>query len=114
MRNPKSRLRLQPSRGSSGSSASGGNSSLASPSPTTPPPIGGTGGYFGRGTKLGNRRDSLSQAIRDGFTLQGEMGMEVTEEEKKEKSGEPSEAIKRVVTRRGNLLVGFPTHSGSV
>jgi len=54
---------------------------------------------------MGMRRDSLSQAIRDSFSLQGEEGMEAGEEEKKDTGTEPSEAIKRVVTRRGNLLV---------
>ncbi|KAF8418488.1 hypothetical protein EV426DRAFT_707619 [Tirmania nivea] len=111
MRNPKGRLRLGPSRGSGSSgSGSGSNSRLASPSPTTPPPMGisggggGGGGYFGRGVGIGRRRDSLSQAIRDSFSLQGEEGIGTDEEEKKDVGTEPSEAIKRVVTRRGNLL----------
>ncbi|RPB28515.1 hypothetical protein L211DRAFT_845559 [Terfezia boudieri ATCC MYA-4762] len=106
MRNPKSRLRLKPVRGSA---FSGSNSGLASPSPTTPPPIGvggSGGGYFGRvaqlGIGMGKRGDSLSQAIRDSFSLQGEEGIGLDEEEKK--GTEPSEAVKRVVTRRGNLL----------
>jgi len=108
MRNPKSRLRLKPVRGRSGS-----NSGLASPSPTTPPPMGvggggggGGGGYFGKGAQLGigmgGRGDSLSQVVRDSFS---EEGMGADEEEKQDVGTEPSEAVKRVVTRRGNLLV---------
>ncbi|KAF8474931.1 hypothetical protein BDZ91DRAFT_712023 [Kalaharituber pfeilii] len=102
MRNPKSRHRLKPSRNSS-SSASASNSSLASPSPTTPPTMGGPmgNGYFGRPSG----RDSLSQAIRDTFTLSGGLaGSTKSDDDRKEEGPESNDPIKRVVTRRGNLL----------
>ena len=102
MRNPKGGLRLRPSRNNS----AGPSSPLASPSPITPPSIGGPGsGYFCRGTQsvLEKRKDSLSQEIRDTFTLHG--GMAPSEDESKELGQESNDPIKRVVSRRGNLLV---------
>ena len=133
MRNPKSRLRLK-SRGAaagggSSSSASASNSSLASPSPTTPPTttmLAATGGsgYFGR-AEFGKRRDSLSRAIREAFTLNnidggiagggggdasvggirgGEAGGGKSDDDRNE-NGDSHDPVKRVVTRRGNLLV---------
>lgn len=103
MRNPKGGLRLRLSRNSS----AGPSSPLASPSPITPPSIGGPGGsgYFSKGIPsiIEKRKDSLSQEIRDTFTLHG--GMAPGEDELKEQGQESNDPIKRVVSRRGNLLV---------
>ncbi|KAF3917829.1 hypothetical protein ABW20_dc0105227 [Dactylellina cionopaga] len=90
----------------SSSSASASSTSLASPSPTTPPngeikKSGAvSGGYFGSqlNEMLVQRRQSISQAMKKIGFLGGsgasEDGM----------SGKESDAVRRPVVRRGNLL----------
>lgn len=89
MRNPKTRMRMQPSRGSSSSASS---MSLTSPSPgTTPVTASDTS------MESVSRRNSLSRAIQDSFNLNGL-------HEGNEEEAQKKDPVKRVVTRRGNLL----------
>ncbi|KAF3936829.1 hypothetical protein ABW19_dt0204515 [Dactylella cylindrospora] len=103
------RLRGKGSSRQSSSSASASSTSLASPSPTTPPngetkKPSGTGGYFGSqlGDMLAQRRQSISQAMKKiGFA--GSSG--ASDDGKGEATGgRQLDAIRRPVTRRGNLL----------
>ncbi|KAF3197658.1 hypothetical protein TWF679_002848 [Orbilia oligospora] len=92
----------------SSSSASASSTSLASPSPTTPPngeiKKSASGGYFGSqlSDMLAQRRQSISQAMKKIGFLSGSGASEETKVEGA--AGKQTDAVRRPVVRRGNLL----------
>lgn len=78
---------------------------MASPSPTTPPAqqTGHGHSYFTRMADAGRRRDSLTQALKDSFML--DSGNNRKSDEDRNGATQSVDPIKRVVTRRGSLLV---------
>ncbi|KAF2136342.1 uncharacterized protein K452DRAFT_362598 [Aplosporella prunicola CBS 121167] len=101
------RNRLRKVRSRKSSSSASGHSSLASPGPGSPPLSkafdGSNGGYFAREAvmrKAGSRRESLSMVANDLHISSGN--------DSGDESGMPAPStpgvVRRVVTRRGNLL----------